>query len=69
MSLNKAIESGKEHRDNWEYSFAKRVDKQCRNHGECLWCKGNRTHKDIKDKQKEKADLKEWNNDNRTNIK
>lgn len=33
MSLDKAIESGKEHRKGWKYNFAKRVDPMCRNHG------------------------------------
>jgi hypothetical protein len=23
---------------------AKRVDSHCKNHGECPWCRGNRTH-------------------------
>lgn len=43
MSLDKAIESGKEHRKKW--TFAKSVDKQCRNHGGCPWCEGNRKYK------------------------
>ena len=43
MGLEKAIEHGKEHRKKW--SFAKSVDKRCRNHGGCEWCLGNRTHK------------------------
>ena len=46
MSLHKAIKSGKEHRTEYgttRESFAKMIDKQCRNHGGCDWCKGNRT--------------------------
>lgn len=43
MSLDKAIEHGKEHRR--KYRGAKAVDKNCRNHGGCDWCLGNRTHK------------------------
>ena len=58
MSLRKAIESGKEHRE--EYRHAKAVDRTCRNHGgrsggsanECPWCMGNRTYKDSKRKAK-----------------
>ena len=50
MSLNKAIESGKEHRQ--EYRRAKAVSKMCRNHGGCKWCEENRQHKNKKNKMK-----------------
>jgi hypothetical protein len=43
MSLDKAIEHGKEHRK--KYRGGKALDKSCRNHGGCSWCLGNRTHK------------------------
>jgi hypothetical protein len=43
MGLEKAIEHGKEHRK--PYRNGKAVDKQCRNHGGCDWCTGNRLHK------------------------
>lgn len=43
MSLKKAIEHGKEHRK--PYRGSKEFDKHCRNHGDCDWCKGNRTYK------------------------
>ena len=43
MSLDKAIKHGKEYRK--PYRKAKLVDHSCRNHGSCLWCKGNRLHK------------------------
>ena len=33
MSLNKAIQSGKEHRK--PYNKAKAIDSTCRNHGSC----------------------------------
>ena len=46
VSLDKAIESGKEHRRS--YRGAKAVDSTCRNHGSCAWCYGNRTHKNNK---------------------
>ena len=42
MSLDKAIKSGKEHRK--PYRKAKAVDRTCRNHGDCPYCKGNRTY-------------------------
>lgn len=43
MSLDKSIEHGKEHRKN--YRGTKAIDKSCRNHGSCPYCKGNRLHK------------------------
>lgn len=43
MSLDKGVEHGKEHRK--PYTGAKAVDKNCRNHGSCSWCEGNRRHK------------------------
>ena len=43
MSLDKAIEHGKEHRK--PYRGSKRIDRTCRNHGGCPWCEGNRLHK------------------------
>ena len=43
MSLDKAIEHGKEHRKN--YHGSKAFDRTCRNHGGCEWCKENRLHK------------------------
>ena len=46
MSLNKAIKHGKEKRK--PYYKAKAVDKQCRNHGSCDWCKNNRLYKNKK---------------------
>lgn len=30
------------------YTKAKRVSKQCRNNGNCDYCRGNRTYKNIK---------------------
>ena len=52
MGLEKAIASGKEHRK--PYSYCKSVDKQCRNHGECSYCKGNRLYKNLKRLEKSK---------------
>lgn len=46
MSLDKAIKYGKEKRK--PYRKAKAVDKSCRNHGSCKWCKDNRTYKSRK---------------------
>lgn len=50
MSLNKAIESGKEHRK--EYRGGKSVSKMCRNHGGCKWCEDGRLHKNKKNELK-----------------
>jgi len=53
MSLDKAIASGKEHRKSWrKINFAKYIDKSCRNHGECPYCKGNRLYNSKKRLQK-----------------
>lgn len=43
MSLNKAIQHGKEHRK--PYRGGKAIDKTCRNHGGCPACLSNRMHK------------------------
>ena len=43
MSMDKAIESHKEHRK--PYRGVKAVDKTCRNHGTCEHCKFNRLYK------------------------
>ena len=43
MSLDKAIEHGKEKRK--PYRGSKAIDRTCRNHGGCDWCRENRLHK------------------------
>lgn len=50
MALDKAIEHGKEHRE--PYRGSKAIDRTCRNHGSCEWCKNNRIYKNIKRKLK-----------------
>lgn len=55
MGLEKAIESGKDHRK--PYTGAKSIALSCRNHGDCEWCKNNRMYR-IK-KCKEAMDDKE----------
>ena len=42
MSLDKAIEHGKEKRK--PYHGSKAIDASCRNHGTCEWCKGSRLY-------------------------
>lgn len=44
MSFDKHM--GKEHRE--PYRGSKRVDKTCRNHGSCPYCRDNRTFKNRK---------------------
>ena len=43
MSLDKAIEYGKEKRK--QYYGSKSVSLHCRNHGGCEWCEENRLYK------------------------
>lgn len=47
MSLDKAIEHGKEKRK--QYQGCKAIDPTCRNHGGCKWCENGRLHKFKKD--------------------
>lgn len=53
MSMDKAIEHGKERRK--PYRGAKAVDRTCRNHGSCKWCENNRRFK-FRDKYIEDGD-------------
>lgn len=43
MSLDKAVEHGKEHRK--PYTGSRKYFRSCRNHGSCPWCEENRKHK------------------------
>ena len=58
MSLDKSIQSGKEHRK--PYHGAKAADITCRNHGDCPWCKENRTHKNDKRELAAEQELNEY---------
>lgn len=61
MSMDKAIEHGKEHRKLWSGSAnSKNFDKTCRNHGSCDYCKFNRLHTFMKSDSAAKSKLKEW---------
>lgn len=60
MSLDKAIEHGKEHRK--EYRGSKVIDKTCRNHGGCEWCEENRKHKYLIKDIAMKERMKEFDN-------
>lgn len=54
MSLDKAIQYGKEHRK--QYRGSKRFDKSCRNHGGCDYCRDGRLHKFRKHDKKDQID-------------
>lgn len=60
MSLDKAIEHGKEYRK--EYRGSKAIDKTCRNHGGCEWCEENRKHKYLVKEVAMKERMKEFDN-------
>ena len=55
MSLDKAIEHGKEHRK--PYRGSKAIDPSCRNHGGCPWCEGNRSIQTKKELEKWRSRL------------
>lgn len=57
MSLDKAIQHGKEHRR--QYRGAKAVDSTCRNHGSCEWCRKNREYADRKREESAISKLKD----------
>lgn len=61
MSLDKAIEHGKEKRK--PYQKAKAIDRTCRNHGSCKYCERGRCHKHKKRIVSIKDQLKEMEND------
>ena len=67
MSLHKAIASGKEHRVEYgtkNQSYCKAVDPYCRNHGACIYCQNNRTHKEKRLNEETKSKLGEYNERN-----
>jgi len=57
MSLDKAIKYNKEHRK--PYIGAKAIDRTCRNHGSCEWCKGNRLYQQNKADEASRQALEE----------
>ena len=54
MSLDKAIEYGKEHRK--RYYDSRDTDKTCRSHGSCPWCRRKIKYKKKKQKMKGEYD-------------
>lgn len=57
MSLDKSTQHGKDHRK--PYRGAKTIDRTCRNHGGCEWCRGNREYANRKRKDVTVDKLKE----------
>ena len=62
MSLDKAIEHGKEKRK--PYKKPKSIDATCRNHGSCEWCRGNQLDQQIRDDEASRYELEEFENGN-----
>lgn len=58
MSLDKAIEFGKEKRKTFRRS--KSFDYSCRNHGSCPWCQENRHYQYLKESERLSEEAKEY---------
>lgn len=61
MSLDKAIEYGKEKRK--PYKGAKAIACSCRNHGSCEWCKSNRLYQQLRMDEASRQALEEMKDD------
>ena len=61
MSLDKAIEYGKEKRK--PYTGSKAIDCTCRNHGSCEWCERNRLYQRLKVEEASRQALEEMKED------
>lgn len=57
MSFDKAIKHNKEYRK--PYTRAKAIDRTCRNHGSCEWCKGNRLYQQNKAEEASRQTLED----------
>ncbi len=62
MSLDKAIEHGKEKRK--PYYGAQAIDRTCRPHGSCEWCRSNRMYQQLKMEEASKQSLEEIEDEN-----
>ena len=58
MSLEKAIEHGKEKRR--KYRRSKAFDKTCRNHGSCPYCEGGRLYQRKKAEKAAEEQIKDF---------
>ena len=61
MSLDKAIEHGKEHRE--PYHGSKACDKTCRNHGSDNWATNNRLYRSNKLLEKSEQELEDFSDE------
>ena len=61
MSLDKAIEHGKEKRKS--YYGAQAIDCTCRPHGSCEWCRSNRMYQQLKMEEASRQALEEMEED------
>jgi len=66
MSLEKAIFYGKEHRK--QYRDIREYDFDCRNHGTCTWCMGNRLYKYMKKIEKTNIDINNYKKGNYNDL-
>lgn len=58
MSLDKAIQYGKEYRK--KYFDSRSFDPHCRNNERCSYCRDNRLYSTNKRKRKANYEIKEW---------
>lgn len=58
MSLDKAVQHGKEYRK--PYTGGKAIDRTCKNHGSCDYCRENRLHASKVQQEIADAKLKEY---------
>lgn len=58
MSLDKAVQHGKEYRK--PYTGGNAIDRTCRNHGSCDYCRENRLHASKVQQEIADAKLKEY---------
>jgi len=59
MSLDRAIQSGKEHRR--QYWDSRRIDPSCRNHRGCGFCEGNRRVQQLRLSAEAHYDYRDFN--------
>ncbi|WP_458408227.1 hypothetical protein [Anaerotignum sp.] len=57
MSLDKAIEHGKEKRK--KFRGGKAVSNRCKNHGGCVWCEANRLYQRSKEELAAEQQMRE----------
>jgi len=58
MSMERAIEHGKEHRR--RYYDSRRFDWSCKNHGSCPWCWGNRAYQRRREDEAAMSEIEDY---------